>query len=81
MSIDYYKGCDGPCVNVETQEELQEIIFVLQDQVINNIGKDSPLLVVLEGTMEKLDDLSHRDNITDSIEKWEKIVDSGDRNQ
>jgi hypothetical protein len=52
--IETYVGVPGVTINVESGEELLEVVDLLHTQVMDNIGEDSPLLRVLEKCMNEI---------------------------
>lgn len=54
MTVEYY-GDDGPCVNIQSKEDLFKALDIMHTQIIDNIGEESPLLDILEQAMHRLD--------------------------
>lgn len=52
--IETYVGVPGVAINVESGEELLEVVDLLHTQVMDNISEDSPLLRVLEKCMNEI---------------------------
>lgn len=55
MGIEYYSGFEGPCVNVESVQDLADVIDVLHTQCCDNLPEDSFATRLLESVMESLD--------------------------
>jgi len=52
--IETYVGVPGVAINVESGEELLEVVDLLHTQVMDNISEDSPLLRVLKKCMNEI---------------------------
>lgn len=56
MSVEYYVGIDAPAIWVESGEDLREALDVLQTQVMDNIGDESPMVMILQDAMSRIED-------------------------
>lgn len=78
MSIEYWLGHKGPTIMIESNEDMNEALNILHTQVIDNIGKDSQMIPVLEKAMEEVavlgdHELDHRGKIEATIRYYKNL--------
>ena len=54
MSINYYVGVEGVSIDIESAKEIWEALDILQTQVMDRFGDESPGVMILGRAMDEV---------------------------